>query len=69
MTRTTLKIEGMSCGHCVNAVRSALADVEGVAVEEVGIGSATVSYDPAQVSPQKIVEAVSEAGYGAAPAA
>jgi copper chaperone CopZ len=69
MSHTTLKIDGMSCGHCVTAVKKALEGLDGVTVESVAIGSATVEYDPAVVSPEKIVGAVSDAGYSAAPAA
>ncbi len=69
MTRTTLKIDGMSCGHCVTAVKRALLDLDGVTVENVAVGTATVQYDPAVASPEKIAEAVSDAGYTAAPAA
>ncbi|HEX5581723.1 MAG TPA: heavy-metal-associated domain-containing protein [Gemmatimonadaceae bacterium] len=69
MSRTTLKIDGMSCGHCVSAVKKALEGLDGVAVESVAVGSATVEYDPAVASPEAIVEAVNDAGYTAAPAA
>src|SRR5918912_549226 len=33
MERMTLKIDGMSCGHCVKAVKSALEGIDGVAVD------------------------------------
>jgi len=69
MTRTTLKIDGMSCGHCVTAVKKALADLDGVTVENVAVGTATVRYDPDVASPAKITEAISDAGYTAASAA
>jgi copper chaperone CopZ len=69
MNRTTLKIDGMSCGHCVTSVKQALQGLEGVTVENVAVGTATVSYDPATASPEQIAEAVTEAGYTAAPAA
>jgi copper chaperone len=69
MNRTTLKIDGMSCGHCVMSVKQALQGLEGVTVENVAVGTATVSYDPATASPEQIAEAVTEAGYTAAPAA
>ena len=59
----TLKIEGMSCGHCVGAVRRALEEIEGVAVQAVEIGTAQISYDPEEVDPTRLVEAVEEAGY------
>src|SRR5256885_12129898 len=35
-----LTIEGMSCEHCVRAVKNRLTNTPGVAVEEVAIGSA-----------------------------
>ena len=60
----TLAISGMSCGHCVAAVKSALDAVPGVAVQNVTIGSATVALDPA-TSPNTALTAVREAGYEA----
>jgi copper chaperone len=69
MTRTTLKIDGMSCGHCVASVKRALASLDGVTVENVAVGSATVAYDPAVASPEKIADVISDAGYTSAPAA
>ena len=67
MNRTTLEIDGMSCGHCVAWVKKALAGLDGVTVENVAVGSATVEYDPAVVSPEQIARAVSDAGYAASP--
>jgi copper chaperone len=69
MTHTTLKIDGMSCGHCVASVKKALAGLDGVTVENVALGSATVAYDPAVASLEKIADAIGDAGYTAAPAA
>ena len=65
MERLNLTIDGMSCGHCLNAVRGALDRVAGVKVERVTIGSAAVSYDPAKTSVEQIVDAVNEEGYTA----
>ena len=63
MDRMTMKIDGMTCGHCVKAVDKALRAVDGVAVENVAIGSAIVSFDPTAVSEARITEAVSDEGY------
>ncbi|MCG0239090.1 MAG: cation transporter [Firmicutes bacterium] len=63
MTKVTLKIEGMSCGHCVKAVTEALKGLAGVTDAEVSIGSATVTFDPGQVSLDRIKAAVEEEGY------
>ena len=65
MERKTLKIDGMSCGHCVAAVRSELEKVDSVKVEAVQVGSATVSYDPSRVGTNQLVDAVADAGYDA----
>jgi copper chaperone CopZ len=65
MNRATLEIDGMSCGHCVASVKNALEKLSGVAVERVAVGTATVAYDPAVVSPEQIATAVTDAGYEA----
>lgn len=69
MEQTRIAIEGMSCGHCVAAVRQALEGVDGVEVREVTVGSATVSYDPQAVTPREIAGAVEAEGYAAQVAA
>jgi copper chaperone len=63
MEQTTLRIDGMSCGHCVSRVQKAISRVEGVHVDQVEIGSARVTYDPERVSLQRIRQAVEDAGY------
>ncbi len=63
MQSEILQIEGMSCGHCVKAVRQALEAVEGVEVEHVEIGAATIRYDPAATDPAGLRDAVEDAGY------
>ena len=68
MEKTTLKIEGMSCGHCVGSVKKALASVDGLTIQNVGVGSATVEYDESRVTPTQIADAVSAAGYPSAAA-
>ena len=65
MERITLAIDGMSCGHCVRAVQSALESVEGVRVEQVALGSATVAIDPARTAPDTLTAAIEDAGYQA----
>ena len=65
--RTTLKIEGMTCGGCVPAVNVQLKNTEGVVAYEVSFekGEAVVSYDPAKTTPAKIAESVTRTGYSA----
>jgi copper chaperone CopZ len=62
-TTEIITIAGMSCGHCVAAVRQALQEIDGVEVQEVAIGSAHIQRDPDQVSNQQIVDAIEDAGY------
>ena len=63
MDRITMKIDGMTCGHCVSHVTKALAALEGVRVEQVELGAATVAYDPASTSEERIAQAIEDEGY------
>ena len=65
MRSLTLHIEGMSCGHCLNAVNRALAALPGVQVDSVRIGRAELRYDESITSPSHIETAVADAGYRA----
>ena len=65
MERLQMKIDGMTCGHCVGAVKQALAKLEGVAVTSLSVGQAEVEYDAAKADAPAILAAVSEAGYPA----
>ncbi|HEY9505710.1 MAG TPA: cation transporter [Gemmatimonadales bacterium] len=65
MRHATLHIEGMSCGHCLNAVNRALSSVPGVRIDAVRIGRADVSYDETTTAPSELETAVADAGYRA----
>lgn len=65
MEQHTLHITGMSCGHCVRAVDTALRDLAGVTVEAVQIGEATVRFDPATIAPATILATLEDEGYDA----
>jgi len=67
MTPLTLHIEGMSCGHCLNAVNRALSGLPGVSDLQVRIGRADLNFDPAALDPARIAAAVTAAGYRATP--
>lgn len=67
MTSLTMHINGMTCGHCIAGVKRALAQLPGIEVQEVAIGSARVRFDeqaipPAQVE-QQLAKAVEDEGY------
>lgn len=63
MERVALRVGGMSCGHCVQAVRGALGAVAGAEVEEVEVGRARVRFDAVRTGAGRIRRAVEEAGY------
>jgi copper chaperone len=67
MEHLNLKIDGMSCGHCVARVEKALRKLDGVNVNRVEIGSADLTYDPARTPFARIREALDDAGYTARP--
>ncbi|AKB85137.1 Copper chaperone [Methanococcoides methylutens MM1] len=67
MTYITIKVEGMSCGHCQMAVTKAISGLEGVSSVDVDLekGEAAVSYDPQATDIDAIKKAVNDAGYKA----
>lgn len=64
--KLTLDISGMSCAHCVRHVTQALQALDGVTVQDVRIGAATVKFDPSRVDARAITEAIQRAGYSVA---
>lgn len=62
-TTADVRIQGMSCRHCVEAVLGALSGVAGLTVEEVGIGHARVAFQTNAVNLDAIEAAVEDAGY------
>jgi copper chaperone len=65
MESLKLTIEGMSCEHCVRAVKNRLAATPGVAVDQVAIGSAVLRYDPAKINVDAIEDLIADEGYTA----
>jgi copper chaperone len=58
-----LVIEGMHCDACVRRVTNALNGVEGIDVNSVEVGSASVAFDPGVVATEKITAAVDGIGF------
>ena len=58
-----LDIAGMSCEHCVAAVKKSLDRLDGVALGRVSVGAADLTYDDSRISPARISRAVHDAGY------
>jgi Cu+-exporting ATPase len=63
----TIPVSGMTCAGCSARVQSTLEHAPGVAAANVNLmtGSATVDYDPLTTTPELLVEAIRETGYGA----
>jgi copper chaperone CopZ len=65
-TTTTLQVEGMTCGHCEQAVRSELSAVPGVHTVDVDLASGRVVVHGEGLDGSALRGAVEEAGYGVA---
>jgi copper chaperone len=63
MAEVKIAIEGMSCQHCVMAVKKALGGVPGILQSDVQIGSAVVKYDENKVKKEEIETRIEGAGY------
>ena len=63
-TTTTITVDGMTCGHCVNAVQTEVGKLDGVTDVAVDLasGQVTIVADPAPGA-DALREAVEEAGY------
>lgn len=65
MTQGTVKVEGMSCGHCQMAVKKAVEAVEGVQKADVNLQNkqVVVEYNERITNLEKVKAAIKEAGY------
>jgi copper chaperone len=65
MKNVILKIEGMSCSHCENAVKGAVGALEGVDKVTVSLKekTVTVDYDSSRVSPEQMKAVIEGQGY------
>jgi copper ion binding protein len=59
-----IKIQGMTCQHCVMSVSKALNSIPGLKNVRVNLVSGEATFENSQsVSPDKIRQAVEDAGY------
>lgn len=61
--KMNLKVEGMSCQHCVMAVSNALFEIEGVENVQIQLESKSVLVQGENLSEEAIRDAIDEAGY------
>ena len=63
-TTTTITVDGMTCGHCVNAVQTELGKLDGVADVAVDLTSGKVTIVAESTpDPAALQGAVEEAGF------
>ncbi|MCK1998739.1 copper chaperone CopZ [Psychrobacillus psychrodurans] len=65
MQNLTLNVQGMSCGHCVNAIEKSVGQLTGVELVKVNLTDAQVylAFNEVQVSLDKIKETIEDQGY------
>lgn len=64
MITTDFTVEGMTCGHCAQAVTTEIKKIDGVADVRVTVESGTVQVDSAsELNAEAVAAAVDEAGY------
>ena len=65
MDKTKLKIDGMSCQHCVKTVTDALTELPGVQRAKVNLrkAEAVVHFDASRVTPANLTEAITAVGF------
>jgi copper chaperone CopZ len=69
LARAEFDVAGMDCGGCVIGTRAALRKLEGVQQADAsydgatGEGTAWAIYDPAKVTPERMMEAIRTLGY------
>ena len=63
MKEITIKIDGMSCQHCVMRVKKALEGLAGISNLSVEVGSARMSFDESKIKQADIENAIVKVGY------
>lgn len=66
MTTVTLKVNGMSCNHCVNSIEGALKEAGAKGRVDLGAGTVTVEFEGDKLSVAAIKETIEEQGYDVA---
>ncbi|GAB6992191.1 copper ion binding protein [Paenibacillus pini] len=66
MKNVKLNVNGMSCGHCVNAVEGAVKEAGANGKVDLPTKTVTVDYDENKVSLDAIKAAIEDQGYDVA---
>lgn len=67
MKNIIIKIKGMGCQNCVNAVMESLSEIDGISKVNVSLEKelAEVEYDELKVNADKMIETIKELEYEA----
>ncbi|AZS15505.1 copper ion binding protein [Paenibacillus lutimineralis] len=63
MKNITLKVQGMSCQHCVNSIEGALKEIGAIGKVDLNSESVDVTFEESQVSMELIKETIEDQGY------
>ncbi|WP_264738180.1 copper chaperone CopZ [Cytobacillus firmus] len=65
MESVTLKVSGMSCGHCVKAVEGSVGKLNGVdrVAVDLNNGQVQVQFNSSEVTLEQIKETIDDQGY------
>ncbi|KHF37743.1 copper chaperone CopZ [Halalkalibacter okhensis] len=63
--KTTLKVNGMSCGHCISTIESKIGNLNGVHSVKVLLseGEVSLNYDSNVISLDQIIHEIEDQGY------
>lgn len=61
--KKTFTVEGMSCQHCVKAVKNALSELEGVKSVEVDLAAKKVEVEGDNLQDELLKSTIEDAGY------
>ncbi|MCL7747304.1 copper chaperone CopZ [Halalkalibacter alkaliphilus] len=65
MEQKTLKVNGMSCGHCISTIESNIENLNGVNSVKVLLseGEVNLNYDSNVISLDQIIHEIEDQGY------
>ena len=63
MKTVVLRLEGMSCGHCIHSIEQAVQEAGGCGKVDLKAQSVTIEFDDLKISLDKIKMAIEKQGY------
>ncbi|TNJ66281.1 heavy-metal-associated domain-containing protein [Paenibacillus hemerocallicola] len=63
MQNVNLKVDGMSCGHCVNSIEGAVKKLGASAKVDLDSKSVSLQFDESKVTLEAIKTAIEDQGY------